>query len=85
MGGAKGVSRMTSMDNYNSGDNPYMSAKSLAELREMEAQLYRDTWEDSKLKPDMEDYYNHQMELFDEAFATLFPDEYDFHRKTLKP
>jgi hypothetical protein len=76
---------MTSLDDYNSGDNPYMSAKSLADLREMEAQLYRDTWEDGKLKPGMEDYYTHQMELFDEAFATLFPDEYNFHRKIRKP
>jgi len=66
-------------------ENPYMNAKSLDELRQMEAQLYKDTWKDGKIMPRMEDYYNHQMELFLEAFATLFPEDYDFHRKTRKP
>ena len=65
-------------------ENPYMNAKSLAELRQMEAQLYRDTWKDGKIMPRMEDYYNHQMELFLEAFATLFPEDYNFHHKTPK-
>ncbi len=66
-------------------ENPYMNAKSLDELRQMEAQLYKDTWKDGKIMPRMEDYYNHQMELFLEAFATLFPEEYNFHQKSRKP
>ena len=52
--------------------NPFMEAKSLDDLQQMEAQLYKKTWEDGKIKPNMEDHYNHQMELFLEAFATLF-------------
>ncbi len=65
-------------------ENPYMNAKSLDELRQMEAQLYKDTWKDGKIMPRMEDYYNHQMELFLEAFATLFPEDYNFHQKIRK-
>lgn len=66
-------------------ENPYMNAKSLEELKAMEAQLYKDTWKDGHIMPRMEDYYSHQMELFLEAFATLYPDDYDYHRKTRKP
>jgi len=66
-------------------ENPYMNAKSVDELRQMEAQLYRDTWKDGKIMLNMEDYYNHQMELFLEAFATRFPEEFNFHQTTRKP
>ena len=67
------------------GENPYLNAKSLDELRRMEAQLYEDTWEDGKIRPHMEEHYNHQMELFLEAFAALFPEEYNLHRTIGKP
>ncbi len=66
-------------------DNPYMRAQTLEQLREMEAALYQETWKDGKIIPEMEDYYKHQMDLFTEAFATLFPDDYDFHKKTKRP
>ncbi len=66
-------------------DNPYMRAQTLEQLREMEAALYQETWKGGKIIPEMEDYYKHQMDLFTEAFATLFPDDYDFHKKTKRP
>ena len=69
----------------NADENPYMRAQTLDELRQMEAALYQESWKDGKILPEMEDYYSHQMELFTEAFATLFPDDYDFHKKTKRP
>ena len=62
-------------------ENPFMNAKSLDELKAMEKALYEETWIDGKIAPGLEDYYQHQMELFEEAFASLYPDDYDFHRK----
>jgi len=61
--------------------NPFMNAKSLDELRAMEKALYEETWEDGKLIPSMEEYYSHQMELFEEAFSSLYPNDYNFHNK----
>jgi len=66
-------------------ENPYMRAQTLEELRQMEAALYQETWKDGKIIPEMEEYYNRQMEQFTDAFATLFPDDYDFHKKTKNP
>jgi hypothetical protein len=62
-------------------DNPYMKAKTLDELKAMEKSLYTEVYQDGQLSPDMEEYYEHQMELFLDAFATLFPDDYDFHKR----
>ncbi|MEP7287217.1 MAG: hypothetical protein ABI947_15795 [Chloroflexota bacterium] len=63
-------------------ENPYMNAKSLDELKQMEAALYDEVWDKNKVvSSGMEDYYAHQMELFEEAFSTLYPDDYDFHKR----
>jgi hypothetical protein len=72
------------MTDYPQDENPYMQARSLEELIQMEKDLYTDTWKDGKIIPGMEDYYNHQIELFEEAYSVLFPEDYDFHRKSLK-
>jgi hypothetical protein len=64
--------------------NPYMKARSVEELRQMEQDLVDQCWKDGKILPHMEEYYEEQMILFTEAFATLFPDEYDYHRKGRK-
>ena len=62
-------------------DNPYLNAQSVEELREMERALFDETHPDGKLVHGGEEYYQAQMELFETAFATLFPDDYDYHRK----
>ena len=62
-------------------DNPYLGANSVDELREMERALYNECHEDGKRLPGSEEYYEDQMLLFEEAFATLFPDDYDYHRR----
>ncbi len=66
-------------------ENPYMRAQTVDELRQMEAALYQECWRNGKILPEMEEYYNHQMELFLEAFATLFPNDYNFHTRTKQP
>ena len=65
-------------------ENPYMNAKSLDELQRMEAQLYKETWQDGKIRPNMEEHYARQMELFLEAYAALFPEEFNFHKPARK-
>ncbi len=62
-----------------------MNAKSVEELRAMEQSLYQETFRDGKLIPGQEGYYERQMELFVEAFAALFPEDYDFHKKNARP
>lgn len=62
-------------------ENPYMAAKSVEELRAMEKALYDECFPDGKELDGSDPYYEAQMELFEEAFATLFPDDYDYHRK----
>ena len=62
-------------------DNPYLSASTVDELRDMERALYNECHENDKRLPGSEEYYEEQMFLFEEAFATLFPDDYDYHRR----
>ena len=62
-------------------DNPYLDAKTVDELRAMERALYEETHTDGKLDEGSEEYYQMQMELLEEAFATLFPDDYDYHKR----
>ncbi len=69
-------------DEFDVEDNPYMAAKSYEELENMESALYAQTWRDGKIIPEMEDYYNHQMVLFEEALSTLFPEHYYHPRKS---
>lgn len=66
-------------------ENDFMNAQSVEDLRAMEQALYAETFRDGKLIPGQEGYYDHQMQLFTEAFAALFPDDYDFHKKNQKP
>lgn len=66
-------------------ENDFMNAKSVDELRAMEQSLYKETFHEGKLIQGQEGYYEHQMKLFVEAFAALFPDDYDFHKKNQKP
>ena len=66
-------------------ENDFMNAKSVDELRAMEQALYDETFHEGKLIPGQEGYYEHQMQLFVEAFAALFPDDYDFHKKNPRP
>ena len=66
-------------------ENSFMNAKSVEELRAMEKALYDESFHDGKLIPGQEGYYEHQMKLFVEAFAALFPDDYDFHKKNPRP
>lgn len=62
-------------------ENPYMAATTVEELRAMEKALYNECFPDGKMAEGCRDYYEDQMELFDEAFACLFPDEYDYHKR----
>jgi hypothetical protein len=62
-------------------ENPYLSARSVEELRAMEKALYDECFVDGKEIDGSDAYYEAQMELFDDAFASLFPDEYDYHRR----
>jgi len=62
-------------------DNPYLGANDVSELRDMERALYEECHQEGKLMPGSEEYYEEQMLLFEEAFATLFPDDYDYHRR----
>jgi len=62
-------------------ENPYLSAKSVEELRAMEQALYDEVFENGRIQQGAEEYYQDQMELFEDAFATLFPEDYDYHKK----
>jgi hypothetical protein len=62
-------------------ENPYMKAQSVEEIKQMEHDLFKETWVDGKLDPASEQYYNDQMLLFEEAFECLFPEEYDYHKR----
>lgn len=62
-------------------DNPYLDASNVEELREMERVLYDETHDNGNLLPGSNEYYEEQMALFEQAFATLFPDDYDYHRR----
>ena len=62
-------------------DNPYLEASTVDELRDMEKALYNETHENGRLLLGSDEYYEEQMLLFEEAFATLFPDDYDYHRR----
>ncbi len=61
-------------------ENPYMNAQTVEELRAMEKALYDETFENGHVIKGAEEYYEDQMELFEQAFATLFPDDYDYHK-----
>jgi len=58
-----------------------MKARSVEELEKMEQALYDECWTDGKLTLASEEYYQDQMLLLEEAFATLFPDAYDYHTR----
>ncbi|HLY28285.1 MAG TPA: hypothetical protein VKQ72_18200 [Aggregatilineales bacterium] len=75
------VARPEPEDDFDVEDNPYMAAKSYEEMQAMESALYAQCWRDGKLIPEMEDYYNHQMVLFEQALSTLFPEHYYHPRK----
>jgi hypothetical protein len=62
-------------------ENPYLAAKTFEELERMEASLYAQCWRDDKLLPEMEDYYNHQMALFEQALSASFPEHYHHPQK----
>ena len=62
-------------------DNPFLSAGSVEELREMEKAIYEECFEDGKMLEGCEEQYQRQMELFEDAFASLFPDDYDYHKR----
>ncbi|MHB8627927.1 MAG: hypothetical protein ACYDBJ_12380 [Aggregatilineales bacterium] len=62
-------------------DNPYMDATSVEELRSMEKSLYEECFENGQMLEGCEEYYQMQMELFEDAFASLFPDDYDYHKR----
>ena len=62
-------------------NNPYMSAQTVDEIHAMELELYNETHQEGQFIEGSEDYYNTQMELLETAFGTLFPDEYDYHRR----
>lgn len=63
-------------------ENPYMTAKTVEEIRAMEKALYDECYgTDGKEYDDADEYYESQMELFEQAFACLFPDDYDYHKR----
>jgi len=62
-------------------NNAYMSARTVDELRAMELDLYNETHDKGRFIEGSEEYYIVQMELLESAFAALFPDDYDYHRR----
>ena len=62
-------------------ENPYMAATSPDELHTMEKALYDESHVNGQLLEGSAEYYETQMEMLENAWATLFPDEYDYHKR----